>query len=154
MVTVNPVRTVLLQTSPDSDEPQRTVTQSERFNYDSNDRVLRYRQGVAMAAQEMTLNGQRIDVSLEPERDEVEMIEAEGKVEIETANGRAAGDNAKYLPKSEEVTVSGERAWLENGDKLTEGKELTFFLSNDRIFVDGREKSRTKTIYGSKPRPF
>jgi hypothetical protein len=52
------------------------------------------------------------------------------------------------------VRVSGVRAWLENDDKLTEGKELTFFLSDDRIFVDGREISRTKTIYASKPRPF
>jgi lipopolysaccharide export system protein LptA len=107
-----------------------------------------------MSAQEMTLNGQKIDVTLEPDRDEVEVIEALGEVEIKTANGTAGGDDAKYLPKSEEVRVSGEKAWLENDDKLTEGKELTFFLSDDRIFVDGREISRTKTIYASKPRPF
>jgi LPS export ABC transporter protein LptC len=148
------VRTVLLQKSADSDELQRTVTQSERFLYDSDERVLRYRQGVAMTAREMTLNGGRINVTLEPDRDEVEMIEAEGEVGIETATGTAGGDHAKYLPRSEEVRVSGGRAWLENEDKLTEGKELTFFLSDDRIFVDGREISRTKTIYASKPRPF
>jgi lipopolysaccharide export system protein LptA len=151
---VGSVRTVLLQKSPDSDEPQTTVTQSERFAYNSDERVLRYRRSVAMNAQEMTLKGSRVDVTLEVDKDDVEMIEAEKEVSIETANGKAGGDHAKYLPKSEEVRVSGARAWLENDDKLTEGKELTFFLSDDRIFVDGREISRTKTIYASKPRPF
>jgi hypothetical protein len=57
------------------------------------------------------------------------------------------------VPEREEVRVSGERATLEDGDKLTEGKELTFFLSNDKIFIDGQEERRTKTTY-SRSRPF
>ena len=69
-------------------------------------------------------------------------------------DGKAEGKYAKYLPKSGEVRVTGDKARIQNGDKLTEGNELTFFLSGDTIFVDGRELSRTKTIYTSKPRPF
>jgi hypothetical protein len=56
------------------------------------------------------------------------------------------------LPKSGEVHVTGNKARMMDGDKLTEGKELTFFLSDDKIFIDGREERRTKTIYsGSRP---
>jgi hypothetical protein len=77
---------------------------------------------------------------------------AEGEVTIETPDGKAAGDHAKYLPEQESMTVEGKNARLENAGKLTEGKQLTFFLGDDRILVDGREQARTKTIYSSKPR--
>jgi hypothetical protein len=50
------------------------------------------------------------------------------------------------------MTVQGENASLENAGKLTQGKQLTFFLGDDRIIVDGREQARTKTTYSSKPR--
>ena len=73
---------------------------------------------------------------------------------METVDGKAAGDNAKYLPEDQSMTISGQTAWLENDGKLTEGKQLTFFLTDDRILVDGQEQSRTKTTYTSKPRPF
>jgi len=74
-------------------------------------------------------------------------------VEIQSSTGRARGEKATYVPDREEVHVSGKRATLEDGDKLTEGKELTFFLSDDRIFIDGREERRTKTTY-PRSRPF
>jgi len=91
-------------------------------------------------------------VFLEPESREVREVLAEGEVTIETAEGKAAGDHAKYLPEQESMTVLGESARLENAGKLTEGKQLTFFLTDDRILVDGRELTRTKTTYSSKPR--
>ena len=84
----------------------------------------------------------------------MEEIDAEGEVEIETPDGQAAGEHAKYLPKDQSMTVTGERAWLENAGKVTEGKQLTFFLTDDRILVDGQEQNRTKTTYSSRPRPF
>ena len=73
-------------------------------------------------------------------------------MEIESTTGKARGKRATYVPEREEVHVSGELATLEDGDKLTEGKELTFFLTDDKIFIDGREERRTKTTYsGSRP---
>jgi lipopolysaccharide export system protein LptA len=105
-----------------------------------------------MRSKEMTLKGKTVDVLLEPDSREVREVSAEGEVSIETPDGKAAGDHAKYLPEQESMTVRGEGARLENAGKLTEGKQLTFFLSDDRIFVDGREQTRTKTTYSSKPR--
>ena len=106
-----------------------------------------------MRSDKVNLKGKQVDVTLDSASNEVLEIQVEGNVEIEAEEGKAKGDNARYLPKTEEVQVMGENAQLQTGDKLTEGKELTFFLSNDRIFVDGREQRRTKTIYASKPRP-
>jgi lipopolysaccharide export system protein LptA len=105
-----------------------------------------------MKSKEMTLKGTAVDVLLEGEDRTVREIQADGEVSIETPDGKAAGDHAKYLPKDESMTVHGEAATLENAGKLTQGKQLTFFLTDDRILVDGREQARTKTTYSSKPR--
>ena len=107
-----------------------------------------------MRSEDMTLQGQSIDVTLVSGGGGVREIYAAGDVEIETVDGKAAGDDAKYLPKDKSMTITGEEAWLENAGKLTEGKQLTFFLGDDRILVDGQGRHRTKTMYSSSPRPF
>ncbi len=147
----NGVRTIFLQKQKDS-KSQLTVTDAQSFLYRSKEEKLHYQGDVAMRSKEMTLKGMKVDVLLKPGAREVREVWAEGEVTIETPEGKAAGDYAKYLPEEESMTVSGENARLENAGKLTEGKQLTFFLSDDRILVDGREQTRTKTTYSSKPR--
>jgi lipopolysaccharide export system protein LptA len=145
------VRTTLLQTTTEGD-PELTVTQAQSFGYKSEEGALRYRGGVSMKSKEMTLKSGAVDVLLEGEDRTVREIQADGEVSIETPDGKAAGDHAKYLPKEKSMTVHGRIATLENAGKLTQGKQLTFFLGDDRIIVDGREQARTKTTYSSKPR--
>jgi LPS export ABC transporter protein LptC len=147
----NAVRTIFLQNQKGA-EPDLTVTDAESFLYRKKEEKLRYEGGVAMKSKQMTLKGKKVDVLLKPGVREVEEVRAEGEVTIETPDGKAAGDHAKYLPEQDSMTVRGETARLENAGKLTEGKQLTFFLGDDRIFVDGREQTRTKTTYSSKPR--
>ncbi len=147
----NGVKTTFLQT-PKNGAPEVTVTDSDSFVYRLKDEALTYLGAVAMKSKEMTLKGKRVEVLLEPGSREVREVTAEGDVTIETADGKAAGEHARYLPEEESMTVRGESARLENAGKLTEGKQLTFFLSDDRILVDGREQTRTKTTYSSKPR--
>ncbi len=145
------VTTTFLQT-PKEGTPELTVTEAESFLYRSEDESLQYRGDVSMRSKEMTLKGKTVDVLLERDTREVREVLAEGEVTIETPDGKAAGEHAKYLPDEDSMTVQGEKARLENAGKLTEGKQLTFFLSDDRILVDGREQTRTKTTYSSKPR--
>ncbi len=145
------VKTTFLQT-PKNGDSEVTVTNAETFHYRSKDETLQYEGGVEMRSKGMTMKGKKVDVLLEPGSREVREVVAEGEVTIETPDGKAAGEHAKYLPEQESMTVRGENARLENAGKLTEGKQLTFFLTDDRILVDGREQTRTKTTYSSKPR--
>jgi LPS export ABC transporter protein LptC len=148
------VRTVFLQkVGPEDSTPRPTVSDSRRFLYRSKESKLHYLGGVSMRSEDMTMTGKEVEVTLAPGGAEVLEMYATGEVSIETPEGTAQGETAKYLPKDESMTVTGESARLENAGKLTEGKQLTFFLGDDRIFVDGREQSRTKTTYSSKPRP-
>ena len=149
------VTTIFLQKlTGETKRKEPTVTRAERLLYRSDSGVLEYRRGVEMRSSEMRLRGKSVDVLLENGGSEVREIVAEGEVEIETAEGEAGGDQARYLPNADSVTVMGADAWLENAGKLTEGKQLTFFLADDRVLVDGQEQNRTKTTYSSNPHPF
>ena len=149
------VRTVLVQELPEGEAPgDPTVTRAATLHYRASEERLEYRGEVQMRSEEMRLDGESVDVVLLEGGGGVAELLAEGEVRIETADGRAAGDVARYLPDEKSMTVRGPEAWLENAGKLTEGKQLTFFLADDKIFVDGQEQTRTKTTYTSKPRPF
>ena len=131
---------------------QLTHTRAGHLLYRSKQGLLTYTKEVQMRSGDFVLRGEKIDVKFEEGGGAVKHIVVEGNVEIESTSGKARGEKATYVPDREEVHVSGELATLEDGDKLTEGKELTFFLSDDKIFIDGKEERRTKTIYsGSRP---
>ncbi len=154
------VRTVLLQElvkSEDGDEDgpvEPTVTNAASLHYRAVDEMLEYQDEVEMHSKEMTLRGDRVEVRLSKGGIGVEEVYAEGEVAISLTGGKAAGAHARYLPNEQKMTLQGEQAWLQNDGKLTEGKQLTFFLSNDKISVDSQEQNRTKTTYSSKPRTF
>lgn len=165
LIATGSVRTVMVPMGSDDEEAdstrvrsaapsEPTVTLAEELYYRAEEGILHYRGGVRMSSETMVVRSEQLDVSLDADRERVEEAYARGAVELSTQQGKAGGLEAKYLPKKEEIWISGDKAWMQDGDKLTEGKELTFFLSNDRIFVDGREQDRTKTIYTSKSRPF
>ena len=130
----------------DEDGPvEPTVTNAASLHYRAVDEMLEYQGEVEMHSKEMTLRGDRVEVRLSKGGIGVEEVYAEGEVAISLAGGKAAGAHARYLPNEQQMTLQGEQAWLQNDGKLTEGKQLTFFLSNDKISVDSQEQNRTKT---------
>ena len=155
------VRTVFEQALVDVEEEESederrrsgpTVTRAGSLHYRSATETLVYRTAVEMQSDDMSLTADGVDVALGGEGEGLTSLVATGEVEIEMPEGRAAGDHARYLPDDQSMTISGERAWLENAGKVSEGKQLTFFLTDDRILVDGQEQNRTKTTYSSSPR--
>ncbi|MGH9335569.1 MAG: LPS export ABC transporter periplasmic protein LptC, partial [Vicinamibacteria bacterium] len=109
------VKTTFLQKvgeSASGEPAEPTVTEAEGFLYRSEEEKLAYDGGVEMRSKEMTLRGLKVDVVLQPGGNEVSEVWAEGEVTIETADGKAAGDTAKYLPKEESMTVTGASARL------------------------------------------
>jgi LPS export ABC transporter protein LptC len=113
----NGVKTTFLQ-KPKNGDPEVTVTDADSFHYRSKDETLQYQGGVAMRSKELMMKGKKVDVLLEPVSREVREVLAEGEVTIETPDGKAAGEHAKYLPEEESMTVRGENARLENAGKL------------------------------------
>ncbi len=76
------------------------MTEARRLLYRSDEKILHYRRGVVMRSDKINLKGKQVDVTLDSDTNEVLEIQMEGNVEIEAEEGKAKGDNAKYLPKT------------------------------------------------------
>jgi lipopolysaccharide export system protein LptA len=129
------------------------ITRANEMTYRRDTHRIEYRGDAETRSGDMSVRGDGIDVVLGEGNGGLVEVVAFGEVEVHTSEGDAAGELAKYLPNNESFTVSGPSASFESDGKVTEAKQLTFFLGDDRIFVDGREESRTTTKYSPRPRP-
>jgi lipopolysaccharide export system protein LptA len=77
-----------------------------------------------------------------PGDSEVERAVADGNVTVTQPGRRATGEHAEYFAAAERMELTGGPPTLYDADKgFTTGQRLTFFLRDDRIFLDGGEKS-------------
>lgn len=144
------VRTSLLQAKKDAPN-ERIQASAGRFLYSGKDGVLRYREGVELVTPGMTVKGQRVYLTPDRESGALQEIQATTKVEVDLKGSRVRGEDVRYVAATGHMRVQGSKATMQDGDKLTEGKELIFLLADDKILVDGRAESRTRTVYTSKP---
>ena len=66
-------------------------------------------------------------------------VHSTGGVEIEAGNRSANGDTAVYFPEEGKVVVYGQDAQIidpERGKAI--GRKLTFYLSDDRLLIEGQ----------------
>ena len=59
---------------------------------------------------------------------------------------RASAEQAEYLSGEEKVTLRGGAPTLEQpGRGFTRGTELTYYIDNDRLLVNGRPGARSQS---------
>ena len=75
---------------------------------------------------------------------EVDRAVAEGHVTVVQPSRRATGEHAEYFAAPGKILVTGGPPTLYDAEKgFTTGQQLTFFLRDDRIFLDGGKESPT-----------
>jgi lipopolysaccharide export system protein LptA len=138
--------------------------QSDRLNYNDEQRHARYEGNVVMHSQDMTTTSFTIDAwlrdpdHLAPGESRLEKADADGKVHYsQPAQAATAGKKAHAARRSESdhgvYTSDDDKIVLTGGppivrDELrgiTTGRELTWLTSDDKIFVDGGPDVRTLT---------
>jgi len=83
---------------------------------------------------------------------QIERAVAQGDVKIVDGARVATGERAEYLPASDEVHLFGAVARVVDPDRgAVEGAELTYFLGDDRIQVQGSPGSPTETRWQVHP---
>jgi lipopolysaccharide export system protein LptA len=129
-----------------SDVP--VTIQADDLEYFEQGRKAIYRGNVRLETQNTTLRTDRLDVFLTPSNrpgaSAVERAVAEGHVTVVQPTRRATGERAEYFAGPGKILVTGGPPALYDAQKgFTTGRQLTFFLRDDRIFLDGGEKSPT-----------
>ncbi|MBI4479119.1 MAG: LPS export ABC transporter periplasmic protein LptC [Acidobacteria bacterium] len=83
---------------------------------------------------------------------EIERVVAEHEVKIVEGARIATGERAEYLPARNEVHLHGQLAKVTDPARGTvEGAELTYYLGDDRIQVQGSPSSPTQTRWQRHP---
>jgi lipopolysaccharide export system protein LptA len=104
--------------------------------------------GVQAQSGSGAMSSQTLQLALEKsaKNQRVERATAVGNVRIEQDGRVGTASQAVYLPDGGEFVLSGGTPTLADASgNTTTGRELTFFLANDRIVVDSQKGSRTIT---------
>jgi len=99
-----------------------------------------------MLTEGTTMQSDRLDVYFTqgdtPESSEVERAEADGHVRVTEPGRVGSGDHAVYFAGPGKIILTGGQPSLVDEEKgSTTGQRLTFFIHDDRLFVDGGDQS-------------
>jgi lipopolysaccharide export system protein LptA len=130
----------------DRDAP--ITIRADDLEYLEEGRKARYLGNVQLDTQNTTLRSDRMDVffsaASQPGASQVERAVADGHVTVVQPARRATGEHAEYFAGPGKILVTGGPPTLYDTEKgFTTGRQLTFFLRDDRIFLDGGEESPT-----------
>lgn len=120
--------------------------------YDESRAKIAYRQDVILRQGALVTRSPRADLLLSPDGHELQTLVAGEPVELLENERKVVGTRATYTPADEKVVVEGDKVVLTAPGQEVQGRTLTFHVGDDRIFIDGREESRTETVFRKEPR--
>jgi lipopolysaccharide export system protein LptA len=123
-----------------------TIIQAPELLYDEQSRVARYRGGVKLSRTRVDVTASELRAHLADKGSgtQLERAYADGSVKIvHTMPGRTrqgVAEHAEYYTGAEKLVLHGGEAILVDSLRgSAHGKQLTWFINNDRLLVDGRE---------------
>jgi lipopolysaccharide export system protein LptA len=130
---------------------------SARLNYADAERKVYLDGGVTVKATDATMKGEQMTVFLLPRSQskpgsnrampgQVERIIAEKKVVITQPTRHATGERLVYTSADDKFVLTGGPPSIFDAERgKTTGDSLTFYRTDDRVLVEGRETSPTVT---------
>ena len=120
------------------------------LEYFDHGRLAHYHGNVHMVTEDTTMQSDRLDVYLaqgeSSEGSQVDHAEADGHVKVTQPGRRGLSDHAEYYAGPAEIVMTGGPPSLFDMEKgYTTGQRLTFYTQNDRLLVDGGDKSPSLT---------
>lgn len=127
----------------------RSLTiQADRLDYFDAGRKALYAGNVVMDTQDTKLQADRLEVYFTSEKDlnnsQIDHALATGHVLVTQPRRYAKGNHATYDAKTGKIVMTGGPPSLYDAEKgFTSGQQLTFFIHDDRLLVDGSPSSPT-----------
>jgi lipopolysaccharide export system protein LptA len=151
-----PVSTMLVQVDKTGKVTPIHIT-SARLNYSDPERRVFLDGGVTAKSADATMTGQQMTVFLLPRSEskagtnpaspgQIDRIIAENKVVITQPTRHATGDRLVYTSADDKFVLTGGPPSIFDAERgKTTGDSLTFYRHDDRVLVEGREKSPAVT---------
>ena len=143
--------TVLEQVGKDEKKERvRSIATAKDFTYDDAARRMTYTKDAHMSGPEGDMTAARIELFLKPSGDELDRAEAYEGVVLREQNRETKGSKLIYTTANETYVVTGTPVKIvDQCQRETIGKTLTFNKGADTIVVDGNAQLRTQTKGGN-----
>jgi lipopolysaccharide export system protein LptA len=145
--------TVLDKTGPDNEKRKDRVPSNAAagdFKYDDASRRMTYTKDAHMSGPEGDMTAARIELFLKPSGDELERAEAYENVVLREQSRETKGSKLIYTTVDETYVVTGAPVRIvDQCQRETIGRTLTFNKGADSIVVDGNAQIRTQTKGGN-----
>ena len=132
-------------------ERVRSVGASQEFQYADDLRRATYTTAAHLSGPEGEITAEKIELYLKPSGDELERAEAYTDVTLRETTRKTTGARMTYFADDERYLVTGAPVRIvDECDRETIGRTLTFYKATDTILVDGNHRIRTETKGGGK----
>ncbi len=132
-------------------ERTRSLATSKTFKYEDTLRRATYTTDAHVTGPQGDLTATKVELFLKESGDELDRAEAYEHVTIHESARTVTGDRLTYFGADERYVVTGAPVRIvDECDRETIGKTLTFFKATDTILVDGNQQIRTQTKGGGK----
>jgi lipopolysaccharide export system protein LptA len=137
-------------TSHSTAGPRPVTIHADFLEYFDQGRRARYHGNVRMVTEGTTMQSDHLDVYLTQVDtiggSEVDRAEADDRVRVTQPGRLGTGDHAEYFAGPGKLILTGGPPSLVDEEKgSTTGQRLTFFIHDDRLFVDGGDQSPSLT---------
>ncbi len=127
-----------------------SIATSKDVTYDDATRKLTYVGNAHMSGPEGDMTASRIELYLKESGDELERAEAFENLTLREQNRETKGNKMVYTTATETYVISGTPVKIvDECQRETTGRTLTFNKGTDRIVVDGNAQIRTQTKGGN-----
>ena len=133
-----------------ADRMPSTATAKD-FAYTDAERRLTYTGDVHMNGPDGDMKAAKIELYLKSSGDELERLEAYDALTLREQNRTTTGSRMTYTTVDEKYVVTGTPVTIvDQCERETTGKTLTFVKATDSIVIDGNQQIRTQTKGGGK----
>ena len=143
--------TVLEQVGKDQKKERvRSIATAKDFTYDDAARRMTYTTDAHMSSPNGDMTATRIELYLKPSGDELERAEAYANVALREQSRETTGSKLIYTTANETYVVTGAPVKIvDQCQRETTGRTLTFNKGTDSIVIDGNAQLRTQTKGGN-----
>jgi lipopolysaccharide export system protein LptA len=126
--------------------PRPVTVRADSLEYLDQGRRARYHGNVRLVTESTTLLSDRLDVYLtqgdSAQGSQVDHAEADGHVKVTEPGRLGFGEHAEYYAGPGKIVLTGGPPRVVDQKKgSTTGQRLTFFIRDDRLFVDGGDQT-------------
>ena len=146
--------TAILESKDKKETPAQNRTPSiataKDLKYDDAERRLTYTGGAHMSGPEGDMTASRIELYLKPSGDELERAEAYDNLTLREQSRETKGAKLIYTTSNETYVITGAPVKIvDQCQRETVGRTLTFNKGTDSVVVDGNSQIRTQTKGGN-----